>query len=430
MRPIHHYYLATGTWFASHGVQNVLFAWLVTMVLRETPQLVGFAQMAMLAPAMLLMLFAGGVADVLGGRRVAVLAQSFAVLPGIGLLAALFFDALSLNIMLAYAVAMGCAMAFVTPARDSLLNQVAEGRIQRTVVIASLAQFGVQMVGFLVAGMAGTIGAEAVVAFQVVVLSIGLLAYRRLPARPVLSVAARQLGDLAGAVMEGCRTVLGSDTMRPVVVQNIAVGLFFMGSYIVSMPLLIREAYDGTSVDFALVNSANMLGVVTSILWLLYAGDVRRQGRLMLTAHAAACIFLAAAGFASANTGIGFWGMTGCVYLWGVCGGIAMSMSRTMMQEAAPEGQRGRVMAFFSFSFLGAGPLGALLCGYLVAAVGAPTALIAASAALMLVVVLVALRSKLWNLVIVSPAYVVSAQPARQTEQARTGKADAPEPTL
>ena len=409
MKPIHYYCLATGTWFAAHGVQNVLFAWLVTMVLRETPQLVGFAQMAMLAPAMMLMLFAGSVADAFGGRRVAMLAQSFAVLPGVGLLTALYFDALSLNVMLAYAVAMGCAVAFVTPARDGLLNQVAEGSIQRTVVTVSLAQFGVQMIGFLVAGMAGAIGPEAVMAFQVVVLGIGVFAYRRLPARPRLSAAPVRLGDLGDAVVEGCRTVLRSETMRPVVVQNIAMGLFFMGSYIVSMPLLIREVYDGTSVDLALVNAANMLGLVTSILWLLYAGDVRRQGRLLLMAHAGGCVFLAAAGFASLGGGLGLWGLTVCVYLWGACGGVAMSMSRTMMQEAAPDGQRGRVMAFFSFSFMGAGPLGALLCGYLVAAVGAPAALVASSAALMLVVVLVALRSKLWNLVLVPPAYAGTA---------------------
>ena len=36
------------------------------------------------------------------------------------------------------------------------------------------------------------------------------------------------------------------------------------------------------------------------------------------------------------------------------------------MQEQAPANQRGRVMSFHSLSFMGAGPVGALLCGYLV----------------------------------------------------------------
>ena len=396
LRPIHHYCLATGTWFAAHGVQNVLFAWLVAMVLRETPQMVGVAQMAMLAPVLLLMLLGGSVADVAGGRRVAMLAQGFALLPGIGLLAVLLFDALSFRAMLVYAVAMGCAVAFLTPARDGLLNHVAEGRIQRTVVLVSLAQFGVQMVGFVVAGMAGAIGPEAVILFQTVVLAGGLLAYRRLPSPPPMRVASRSPSELVGSIAEGCRTVLRSPTMRPVIVQNIATGLFFMGTYIVTVPLLVREAYDGSSADLALMATANMLGLVTSILWLLWSGDLCRPGRALLLAHVLGCVFLAGAGVAA--FGLGFWAVVAFIYLWGTCGGVAMSMSRALMQEAAPEGQRGRVMAFFSFSLMGAGPLGALTCGYLVEVVGPALALIAAAVGVFVLVAVVARTSVLWNM--------------------------------
>ena len=397
MKPIHHYCVATGTWFAAHGVQSVLFAWLVTMVLHETPQMVGIAQMAMLVPVLLLMLVGGSVADTLGGRRVAIVAQSFAVLPGIGLLAALWSDAFDFRVTICYAVAMGCAAAFVTPARDGLLNHVAEGRIQRTVVVVSLTQFAVQMLGFLVAGQADWLGAEAVIAFQIVLLLLGVAAYRRLPIPPAHRAEGR-LADLFDSVLEGCRTVLRSDAMRPVVVQNIAMGLFFMGSYMVSMPLLIREVYDGSAGDLAIVNAANMLGLVTSIIWLLRGGDLRRQGRALLLAHALGGVFLAVTGLVAA-LGMSFWAVVVCLYLWGACGGVAMSMSRTIMQEAAPERQRGRVMAFFSFSFMGAGPLGTLVCGYLVGAVGAPVALIVAAAALFVVVVIVVKTSALWNMV-------------------------------
>ncbi|MCY4012595.1 MAG: MFS transporter [Gammaproteobacteria bacterium] len=393
MRPLHHYCLATGTWFAAHGVQGVMFAWLVTMVLHETPQMVGVAQMAMLVPVMLLMLFGGGVADALGGRRIAILAQSFAVVPSIGLLLVLAFDALDFRLMIIYAVAMGCATAFVTPARDGLLNLVAEGRIQRTVTLVSLIQFGVQMIGFTVAGLAGRIGPLAVIGFQTAVLIVGAVAYTRLPAPPVRSVVMPSLRDLVGSVLEGSQTVLRSDAMRPVVVQNIAMGICFMGSYIVAMPLLVREVYQGDAADLSMVMIANALGLVTSILLLLLGGGLRRQGRALLLAHFLGCIFLAAAGL-----DFGFWAAIGCIYLWGACGGVAMSMSRTIMQEAAPDGQRGRVMAFFSFSFMGAGPLGALIAGYLVGWVGPPIALFISSATLMVVIVAVALTSSLWNM--------------------------------
>lgn len=370
-----------------------MFAWLVTMVLHETPQMVGVAQMAMLVPVMLLMLFGGGVADALGGRRIAILAQSFAVVPSIGLLLVLAFDALDFRLMIIYAVAMGCATAFVTPARDGLLNLVAEGRIQRTVTLVSLIQFGVQMVGFTVAGLAGRIGPLAVIGFQTAVLIVGAVAYTRLPSPPVRSVVMPSLRELVGSVVEGSQTVLRSDSMRPVVVQNIAMGICFMGSYIVAMPLLVREVYQGDAADLSMVMIANALGLVTSILLLLLGGGLRRQGRALLLAHFLGCIFLAAAGL-----DFGFWAAIACIYLWGACGGVAMSMSRTIMQEAAPDGQRGRVMAFFSFSFMGAGPLGALIAGYLVGWVGPPLALFISSATLMVVIVAVALTSSLWNM--------------------------------
>ncbi len=395
LRPIHHYCFATGTWFAAHAVQGVMFAWLVTMVLRETPQMVGVAQMAMLVPVMLLMLFGGAIADVLGGRRVAILAQGFAILPSIGLLAVLALDVLDLRIMLVYAVAMGCAAAFVTPARDGLLNQVAEGRIQQTVMLVTLTQFAVQMFGFVVAGLAGWIGPEAVLAFQVAVLAAGVAAYARLPlpATRRQSIARPSIRDLLGSVAEGSRTVLRSPSMRPVVVQNIAMGLCFMGSYIVTMPLLVREVYQGSSADLAMVMAANALGLVVTLIALYLRGGVQRKGRALLLAHGIGCVFLASAGL-----GIGFWAVIVCVFLWGACGGVAMSMSRTLMQEAAPDDQRGRVMAFFSFSFMGAGPIGALLCGQLVAWLGAPLALLAASTVLFVVVAWVARRSALWNM--------------------------------
>ena len=393
MKPLHHYCLATGTWFAAHAVQNVLFAWLVAMVLRESPAMVGVAQMALLAPVTLLMLIGGSVADVLGGRRVAMAAQAGALLPGVALLLALRADAVDLRVMLGYALAMGCATAFVTPARDGLLNTVAEGRIQRTVVRVGLAQYGAQGLGFVVAGMADRVGAEVVLGFQIAVLAVGVVAYRLLPRGPSLRVAAPSAREVAASVVEGCRTVLRSPVMRPVVVQNIATGVCFMGSYIVTVPLLIREVYAGSSAQLALVNAANMLGLVSALVALLLAGDLRRPGRALLLAQGLGSLVLAAAAL-----GFGIAAVALCLWLWGVCGGVAMSMSRAVMQEAAPSDRRGRVMAFSAFSMMGAGPIGALLCGLLVAAFGARLALAITCAAMMTVVVVMGRISALWRL--------------------------------
>ena len=75
-----------------------------------------------------------------------------------------------------------------------------------------------------------------------------------------------------------------------------------------------------------------------------------------------------------------------------------MTMSRTIMQEQAPDEQRGRVMSFYSFSFMGSGPIGALLSGYLVEQVGPQTALLISAGMMLVIMVITGFRSSLWQL--------------------------------
>ena len=170
-------------------------------------------------------------------------------------------------------------------------------------------------------------------------------------------------------------------------------GAFFMGSYIVTIPLHIREIYDGTSADLAIVNGLNSLGLVLVIFTLLKRGDIKRQGRALLLAHGLGAIFL---GCASAVSQFPLFGLF--LFCWGACGGVAMSMSRTVMQELAPEDQRGRVMGFFSFSFMGAGPVGALGLGFLVEQFGSSTTIAIAGIAMLAIAILMSVWTPLWKL--------------------------------
>ncbi len=375
-------------------MQSVMFAWLVTMVLRETPEMVGIAQMCLLVPTTLFLLVGGSVADHLGGRRVAALAQLVAALPPCLLLVVIASDGLTFNAMLAYAIVIGLTQAFVTPARDGLLNHVAEGSIQRTVVLTSIIQFGVQMAGFLLASFADRVGAEPILGVQTMVLIIGAYAFTRLPrALDQSSSTGPLLRGLGTSIADGARTVMRSRSMRMIAVQNTAMGICFMGSYIVTLPLLIREVHNGSSADLGLLNAANSLGLVTTILVLMRFGDIVRQGRALLLSQAAGAIMLAAIGI-----GLSFSMTLVCIFLWGMCGGIAMSMARTIMQEQAPPDQRGRAMSFYAFSFMGAGPIGALANGFLVDGVGPELALVIASSVMFLVCVTIAMRSALWRL--------------------------------
>ena len=167
------YLIAISTWYAAFGMQSVVFAWLVTMLLREPPERVGLAQMSILLPGMLLILLAGAIADRVGLRRQALWSQLFAALTPLLLIYFLYFEALTYAVLIVYALLMGLAQAFVTPARDGLLNLVAGDNVQRTVVLASLCQFGFQIIGYTLAGFADAVGVIYILALQSVILLMG-----------------------------------------------------------------------------------------------------------------------------------------------------------------------------------------------------------------------------------------------------------------
>jgi MFS family permease len=386
----HHYLVGTGTWFLGYGIQSVMFAWLVTMVLHETPERVGLAQMTLLLPGTLFILIGGSYADRFGGRLIAAMSQAAAGLAIVFLLVILLTDQLSYRMMIIYALIMGFAQAFLTPARDGLLSQVAEGRVQRMVMLTSIMQFGLQMVGFFIASTADELGPTVILSVQLLALLIGVWAFLQIRD---LEAPAIEQPKLWHSLLEGAKTVFTSASMRMVMVQNTAMAMFFMGSYIVTLPLMVRESFSGSAADLAYMNAANSLGLVLTILLLLRLGDVRRQGRALLLAQGVGSVVFASAAMAQSFAVFVF-----AVFVWGICGGLAMTMSRTIMQEQAPASQRGRVMSFFAFSFMGAGPIGALLCGYLVELFGPRIALLTAAGAMFGVIVVIGLASRIWRL--------------------------------
>ena len=395
IKPLNIYFIATGSWYLSYGMQSVVFAWLVTIILNETPDKVGLAQMAYLLPGTIFILIGGSIADQFGGRKIALIAQCAAASMAAGLAVSMALTSFTYDKFLVFAVCMGCSQAILTPARDGLLPLVADGQIQRRVVQASMIQFGIQMIGFVLASMADTVGAVMMLAVQSIVLSVGAVAYFYLEVPLVKSARtqARMLNQLRASIIEGFRSVIASPGMRMVVLQNCAMGIFFMGSYIVTVPLLIREVYNGSSTELSLINAANSLGLFLTIVVLLRVGDIKRQGRALLIAQGFGALVLSLAAIQ-----VSFITLMGILFVWGLCGGMAMTMARTIMQEQSDEHQRGRMMGFYAFSFMGSGPIGALLSGYLVAWFGPSTSLAIASLCMFVVVVLVGTQSNLWHL--------------------------------
>ncbi len=316
-------------------------------------------------PALFLLLVGGAAADRSHDRRAILLRlHGVAAALALALLVIVAAGALSYWLLIAYGLAIGTVGAFVIPTRDALLSDVAGEDMMRAVSGLILAQWGSQAFGSLAGSSARFIGTTGALAIPALLFLIGVPLLLQLPRptpRPVVAPADVVQRNTLREIREGLRIVLHSPVLRPVLLLVIAVGLLFIGPFMVVMPLLVRDVYGGGVGELGLLLMAFPLGTILGSLLLLWRGGVRRKGRAQIFALASGAVALG-----TVALGLPFAGTLLAICAWGVSASIFMSAGRTLFQEAAPASHRGRVLSVYSLGFMGSGPLGALFSGLLV----------------------------------------------------------------
>ena len=141
------YLTSNGFYLIPGGIQQVLFPWLVAVFLAETPERLGFAQMASQIPMVLLILWGGLLGDRIDQRKLLIGLQLLMIVPLIGMASLLSTGDVYYELLLGWAIIGATLGAFAQPARDALLNRVAGTDIQRVVTLAVGIQFGIQILG-------------------------------------------------------------------------------------------------------------------------------------------------------------------------------------------------------------------------------------------------------------------------------------------
>lgn len=379
------YLFANGAWFLAFGVQMVLFPYLVRVILGEDEVRFGFAQMMMQLPTALLILVGGFVADRVDGQRAVMLASLAAIATFGGLGALVVSGALTYELIVAYAVTVGVLGAFAQPARDALLTLAAPTQdafgIQRAVSMALLAQFGGQLIGMAAAAVAPLVGVGALLFGQAALMAAGAYAITRLRPRPRGPSRARggahPLAFMGREIGIGFTAAFSSRVLAPIMICSAAMGLCFMGSFFVLLPLIVESLFRGAG-DPALIASALGIfsfcfwgGSMTSALILMRLGRIRRRGLTYLGALASGAVVLLLCAIP-----MPFPMLCALNFAWGLGGGVAMTLGRAIVQEQAPEALRARVLSVFSLAMMLAGPLGAFAYGFLARAIGAREAIL------------------------------------------------------
>jgi MFS family permease len=355
--------LASASWFGSWGIQMVMFQWLVVEGLQQPPTRVGAAQMVVTLPSLLFLLLGGATADRVDPRRLLAGVHGLAALAVAGLCALVMTETLGYAHLLVYGFAIGTFQAFGLPARDTQLSDVVRGGMSRAVTGATMTQHASQVGGAFLAGAASWLGAVPVLGFQALLLLAGVPPIVRLPGRrdgPVVH-ARLSLREIGAGFVE----VVRSPVLRPVLILAISTGLFFVGPFLVIIPLMVRDVYAGGAAEMGILTGMFPLGAVLGGLAILWRGGIERNGLAQVLGQA-----IGVASIGAISTGLPFAGTVLAVLCWGVGGALFINSGRTLFQQNASERNRARVLSVYTLGVMGGGPLGSLASGFLAGPLG------------------------------------------------------------
>ncbi len=391
------YFGGHAAWYAAAGLQMVLFPYLTAFVLGLEARYIGIAQLALMGPGLVFLLPGGVIADHVDERRLLITLHLMASLPPLLMAGVLFSDHLSFPFLIGYALLAGTLSTLAIPARDSLLNHlVPHGRLNKLVALATALQFGGQLIGMGLAGFAVKIGPAPFFILHSLIMLGGAWSLRQLKIEKH-DVAHTPLGtDLriyASRVAEALTHLFRSRILSPVMICNSAVGFFFVGSFMVAVPLFVRDVFQGTARDISLLHISFFVGTVISALIIMRLGTVKNRGKVIMLALSVGTLvcFLM-------TRDVSFPVFALLMFSWGLGAGVTMTMSRTIIQEAAPDKMRARMLASFQLGIMGFGPLGSFLTGFVIEAVGPQNAMFIPGFGMGAVLVLVALFTSLWGL--------------------------------
>jgi MFS family permease len=369
-----------------NGTLRFVLVW-ITLDLTDWQPAVGLVGLALGITGLLVAVPAGAWSDRLDRRTmfvslsaataVVLVSATAVVATGTGGVALLAIHAALLGGLLA-AVAPGVqAMvpALVPPER--LMNGVALQMMSMNVAMMLGAVFGGAAIA--IAGNAGGLGLLALCA-------AGAATSMRRVAMPVRPPVART-GGLGAEVMVGLRWSLGREPVRSLLGVMLVIG-FLWGGVQLLLPELAKDELGAGAFAASALFAPLGLGMITMSLHLANRSSIANRGRLLagaLVVNLGPLVVVLALSRSYALTLV-------LMAVWGVGGGIVMTMQRTLLQERTPDELMGRVMGLNTLGILGSFPLAAAAAALLTGATDSTSALVIMGAATTAAAALVSLR--------------------------------------
>lgn len=343
-----------GTW-----MQNVALAWYV-VTLTNSAVAVGFLAFCRFVPFTVFGLYAGVLADRLDNRRLVMATQVGQMVVSIALAALALSGSENLALVYALALAGGVGLVFDGPGRHALTYQmVGRDELPNAIALNSSLFNAARVVGPAIAGAliaaAGVGVCFAINAVSFLAVLTGLVLMRKEELYPLDR-------GVPPTFLKGVRELFAYVRRTPAVkavLATVAVVSTVGFNFHVILPLLASETLHAGPGVFGLLSAAFGGGALVGALLSASLGRASWKALLAGTSgFSVALLLLAPVSHAAPAAALLF--ATGVAFtLW-------TANSNSILQLAAPDHLRGRVVSLFLFAFAGLAPIGGLLAGWLV----------------------------------------------------------------
>jgi MFS family permease len=354
------------------GIQSVT----VPLFIRDRVEMderalaISTALIAQTLPGAILALVGGVVADRVPRRRI--LVRSYGLAAAVSSLYVLLctLGVRSIWPVFPLAALVGSAGAFSNPARSSLLPLlVSRSQLQNGVILGTMGfMAALQFLGPSVAGLLVDLrGLALAFGVEVVLLAIGAAAFGGVRADAPAPSGRDVLGDL----VDGLRYVAGQPALRGLMLLAAVPGIFFIGPFAVTLPLLVPDVFGASDKWVGLLWGCFGGGVFLGSLALTLR-PLPRRGLAVLCSNFTGGVVM---GLYSQSRELAISAVL--LVVWGLGASVFMNYVVTLLQEHAEPAKMGRVMSMYSLAFFIAMPIGYGQAGALTSRFGPEATLLA-----------------------------------------------------
>lgn len=363
-----------GTW-----MQQVALTWLVYR-LTNSPFLLGVVGFVGQMPMFLLGPFAGVLADRANRHRIIILTQTLSMVQATVLAILTLTGNITVAHIIILSIFIGLVNAFDMPTRQSFLLDMIESRedLPNAIALNSSMFNGARLLGPSIAGLVIAAIGEGLCFLLNAVSYVAVIA-----ALLAMKVTQRHLKNrkprkVLEGFTEGFHYAFGFSPIRNILLLLALVSMMGM-PYAVLMPVYARDILHGGPHTLGFLMGATGVGALAGALSLASRKSVVGLGRWIPLAAGTFGVGLIAFSFSRT-----LWLSMILLFVVGAGMMVQMASSNTIIQTIADDDKRGRVMSFYTMSFVGMAPLGSLFAGTLADLIGAPVTLLISGIAVVL----------------------------------------------